>query len=468
MFRILTSLWNYTILLKKIVNFYKLQQLQEISNYDIYLFVTKIIPNIQSCGCVCIKFCQWITPILDCVCNDSDEKPKWLIELEQFYEKCPNHDDKYTLEIYHKEFKEPLSKNYCLEDIIGSGSIGQVYKIKHKHTNKYYAMKILHPNVKYDMWLFKKIFILLVKFNIFKNIVHKYLPFNIELFLDLFEEQLNMIHEANNLCLMKHNNIKNNHIVKFPELIQISESILIMTYQPAKTIDDIDLSEYEKSKLFTLLYLFSQSSCKIDNFIHGDLHIGNWKINSDKQIQLYDFGYCVSVDNKIIKLLDDAVLKASDKKNNYQESIDLCIELFHLSGDIIKPVIHKYYDNIDKRCIADPEIFLNLIYSLCNELNLIVQPYIVQLLIILVQNNKYVMKYNINNKQGKSPDEHIIFKNQFINFCNICDTYNVFLDYKQEMIDTLNKEQVNTNELFDALDDSNFINNEIKSLLKFD
>ena len=38
-------------------------------------------------------------------------------------------------------------KNMKIINIIGSGSIGQVYKIKDKRTNEFYALKCIHPDI---------------------------------------------------------------------------------------------------------------------------------------------------------------------------------------------------------------------------------------------------------------------------------------------------------------------------------
>ena len=44
---------------------------------------------------------------------------------------------------------------YEIIDIIGSGSIGQVYKIKCKKSNKYHVMKVKHPNIESQIILFE-------------------------------------------------------------------------------------------------------------------------------------------------------------------------------------------------------------------------------------------------------------------------------------------------------------------------
>ena len=58
------------------------------------------------------------------------EKPLWLTKFESFYENCEVHDIEYTKEIYKESFHSELDKDYEIIDVIASGSIGQVYKLK--------------------------------------------------------------------------------------------------------------------------------------------------------------------------------------------------------------------------------------------------------------------------------------------------------------------------------------------------
>ena len=127
------------------------------------IVLDKLIDKITSCGSVAIKFCQWITPKLEVMYLEEDiqnnSKPLWLKKLENFYENCYNHDFEYTLNAYQASFKRNLLQDYEILDIIGSGSIGQVYLLQEKILTEYtnpqkYVMKILHPNVKNEIYYF--------------------------------------------------------------------------------------------------------------------------------------------------------------------------------------------------------------------------------------------------------------------------------------------------------------------------
>ena len=79
--------------------------------------------------------------------NKDRTKPLWLRILEAFYENCDNHSIDYTIEEYETIFHENFNETYEILEIIGSGSIGQVYLIQEKPLKEYttpkkYVMKI--------------------------------------------------------------------------------------------------------------------------------------------------------------------------------------------------------------------------------------------------------------------------------------------------------------------------------------
>ena len=138
------------------------------------LLLDNLIKKIKLCGSVAIKFCQWVIPKLEVIHLQKEEiqkefKPLWLKKLENFYENCDNHDLKFTLDTYEKTFNTKLQNEYEIIDIIGSGSIGQVYLLESKPPTKFtkpekYVMKILHPSVKNEIYYFR------LYFNFVKNL----------------------------------------------------------------------------------------------------------------------------------------------------------------------------------------------------------------------------------------------------------------------------------------------------------
>ena len=87
-----------------------------------------IIQNIQDCGCVAIKFTQWIIPLIECNMEPNSLSFP-LHKLESFYEDCNHHTINYTQEIYKKELNESLDSRYEINELIASASMGQVYRV---------------------------------------------------------------------------------------------------------------------------------------------------------------------------------------------------------------------------------------------------------------------------------------------------------------------------------------------------
>jgi len=456
-------------LCKQINTFYRLYLSKTIEENDINEFVQQIIPCIKQCGCICIKFCQWLTPILDSLYNEIDKEPYWLRTLERLYEDCPDHSLRYTFNQYKEDFGESLDETYDVTDVIGSGSIGQVYKVQHKLSKEYFALKIIHPTVHHDMWFFRLITHLLLMIPYTNNIIYNVLPYDIPQFLDLFEQQLDMVHEANNLSQMKYNYIDNNMII-IPNLIRCSPNIIIMSYEEGVSLDDSIISEYEKMKIIVLLYLVVRYNFEHKHFNHADLHKGNWKITKDKKLVIYDFGYCFKTKNKdIIKYLASAFIDTDN--TNGSENLELLIlELMNDSSKVTQDYVHEYVDkNINKdRVIAEPSIILNHVFSVAKGLNIILIPQLIQAIIVQIQNIKYITKYSINNVNEQWTDGTNIYRNDYLDYYTLCKTLDIFPELQDYFKQTLNEKQVEVNELFDMLDESKNITDKVRHLLKFD
>ena len=51
-------------------------------------------------------------------------------KCEELYDDCNWHSLDYFKKIYKKTFNKDLDEDYSIEEQLGSGSIGQVYKVK--------------------------------------------------------------------------------------------------------------------------------------------------------------------------------------------------------------------------------------------------------------------------------------------------------------------------------------------------
>ena len=228
--------------------------------------------NVSNCGAVMIKFCQWITPKLELIYLESNDitkssKPGWLTKLEKFYENCEEHDIEYTKEEYLETFKEDINEKYELLEVIGSGSIGQVYLINDKKDKNQKVLKILHPEVASQINFFKTFLKFILFFPCIKNKIMAIFPFDLFEFINQFLEQTNLVNEANNLLYFERF-YNNNEYIVIPKLFKISKNILIMSYEPGINIESEELNDYKVNKLVNLYHLFVRENQMIENFNH--------------------------------------------------------------------------------------------------------------------------------------------------------------------------------------------------------
>jgi predicted unusual protein kinase regulating ubiquinone biosynthesis (AarF/ABC1/UbiB family) len=227
----------------------------------------------------------------------SDESKE---ELSYIFEECTTHSWEDTEKIYLHEFGKYIDEDFCInyKDTvpIGSGTIGQVYRLYSKHYNDYVALKVRHINVYDDAHNFVKIFTRVI------NIMNAFafMPFTILIneFLENICIQLDYTNEAYNTDVLRKNNLNNKHII-IPTVYYSSESVICMSYHdgvPFTSITDNVL----KSRISHDLLMFNMSSILIHDLLHCDLHYGNWKVDikgDDYNIIIYDCGIMGSTFN---------------------------------------------------------------------------------------------------------------------------------------------------------------------------
>ena len=470
--------WDYVSLTKQLYNLYNRYQVnQDLETDEIHSMIDNITTKITDCGSVWIKFTQWATPILELMyAKEVKIKPYWLQKLELFYENCPVHDIHYTKEIYRREFNEELDDYYELGEVIGSGSIAQVYKLTDKITRKEYAMKIIHPDVNYQLSITKRFIDIILYFPCIRNTIYGIFPIDCKLFFNQFEEQINMNQESNNLMKM-YSHFKDNDFVIIPTLLKSSENILIMSNEEGTRMDNLDISYYSKSKVINILHLFIKTNQLFYNFNHGDIHKGNWKVrkeNDDYKIVIYDFGFCWNLhpkDMHMNNMITDAFEETDDGIRD--DDIFITIIQFIINDDSkeMNTIIKKYIDdNIgNDYFLVEPVALFNIIMDICKQNSVILDPLFIQMIIILIQTYQYFSKYNINNAENLPKNKYRVYREKYLDIYTICDTYNIFPEYKQYIKDRLQEKDIKFNGLFDVLDITDITSNtEIHNLLKFD
>ena len=179
----------------------------------------KFLRTIKGCGCIPIKFIQWMLPVLYLLC---DKKYYNILNIyKETYEECYFHSIEHTLKIYENNFNKKLYDDYLTIDCLKSGSIGQVYKITDNNNNKY-AMKVIHPYIRYEIFIIRHIIYYLTCFMNIRLI-------DINKFFEIFTKQTDFLNEGNNI-LQFYEKYKDNDKIIIPQLIKVSNDIIIMEY----------------------------------------------------------------------------------------------------------------------------------------------------------------------------------------------------------------------------------------------
>uniref|UniRef100_A0A6C0BT22 Protein kinase domain-containing protein n=1 Tax=viral metagenome TaxID=1070528 RepID=A0A6C0BT22_9ZZZZ len=471
------NIYNYFKLCYRLYSYYSFYQNNNEHNITI---LDNIIFSVQECGSVMIKFCQWITPKLELIYLDTvqkdEEKPQWLIKLENFYEKCENHSLEYTKNHYYHIFNENIEDKYSIGDIIGSGSIGQTYLLTEKSTGNEYVMKILHPNVKKQISFFKRFMKIILYFSCIKNKFKKIFPFDLFEFIDQFNQQTNFIDESNHL-LYFYKEYENNNFIIIPRLIKCSQSIIIMTYEKGVSLDDSKLDDYQKNKIVNLYHLFVRNNQMLKNYNHGDLHPGNWKVsideenNKDHKLVFYDFGYCWSIPNDLFKEVGTTFFDTFEECDNINpmESIDKLTHLMYLSilypdgnKDEFKKDLKRFvevkFKNLDNLNIY---VCLKIIVEYCINHNLYINPILLQCFIILIQGQKMFEKYGLMTSKNNVISDYTVYREKYLDILTFCRTYNIFPEHSEYIEYKLNNKQIEVTNIFDTID----LDESIKELL---
>ena len=426
----MTSIINYT----KLLVWSGIYYFQKEKSETIFKIIVK---NIKESGCITIKFVQWLLPKLEAIYDIQKDNPKhkWFYNLEEVYENCDYHGLEYTKRIYEKDFKRNIDYDYDIIDEIASGSIGQVYKIKSKYDDRYFAMKVIHPNVNSNLYLMKYILKFLYNAPMIKDIIRYYFPIEIGDFIRDFIIQTDMVNEGNNILYF--NDIyKDQDTFIIPKVYKFSRNILIMSYEEGTVFDDIETSDYMKYKMIILNKIFVKSNQHTHRVMHGDLHKGNWKVRviGDKiQLVIYDFGFCWRIPEYLSSedsmFVDRSMITPIENVQDYAKALYYLINKMSTMDSIldsINRVSHKMIQEGKTSLYDDPLFLINLILEDSRKNNYLIDSFIFQSVILHNQLCNNLLKYGINvRNEGKEQ----YFKNQVFNIINICETYQTCLKY---------------------------------------
>lgn len=275
----LSDFWKCTQLMYRL---YKLFNNESDEN------IRMVEESARSCGVIGIKLMQFL------LMHDGFLSQSGKRKISHVFDQCESHSWKYTVDIYERTFGNDIHDDFNIvrqdKVPIGSGSIGQVYRLFHRKHERYVAVKVKHPHVDDVASRFinniSRIITLVgyVKRIPFALFIHE--------FLNNVHQQLDYVNEAHNTIEMRKNFLEENHVI-IPEIYSYNDHIIIMSHHEGvsfETIKDTPLS----TQVSCDIYLFMMSSLINHDFIHCDMHYGNWSIqllpDDEYKIIIFDCG----------------------------------------------------------------------------------------------------------------------------------------------------------------------------------
>lgn len=420
--------------------------------------------NIKKSGPVLIKLVQWTLPKIEFMYDIKGNNRVLFEKLEELYERCDFHSLSYTEKINIEEFQSEITSDYDEIEEIASGSIGQVYKLKDNKGN-YYALKILHPNINRQLYFFRFLFLVIRYISPLHRFINYYFPVDLLSFIKDFQMQSNFINEANN-NLRFHQMYENNPCIIIPKLRRVSKNIIIMDYEEGDTYNYSENTTIMNWKIVSLLKLFAKNNEAIFNFMHGDLHKGNWKfrkVSKDIKLIIYDFGFCWRLPDMIYKnlvFLNHVLMNINisqytntTDKSHIQDLASIC-RIFtenRASKDIIYEEIEKLRKD-DKLAITDPLFFVKLILNGCRRVKMSLNSYALACVISHTQlSGLFKLLVDDNLKNDKDYNERYVYFQYFSDLINFCETNNIFVDYLDHLKNEFKTEKKIRNIKFDSL-----------------
>lgn len=366
----IADIWNCARLVYAIFRIFK---------HESMLNVTFLKIAASRCGTVGTKLLQFIMMHDGIISSDCKK------HFQHVFEDCKTHDWVYTLHAYRRAFGHSLYDDFVVTPEstvpVGSGSIGQVYRLYSKSEGKHVAVKVKHPNIDRDAARFvRNIMRIMAITDVFYKI-----PFALIIreFLVNIQLQLDFRNEAANMDQLRKHFASEPHIV-IPEVIAKSDDVIVMTYHKGVSFQDIQ-DKGTRARVSCDMFMFMAVSIVCYDFVHCDMHFGNWKVDPDtEQLIIYDCGIIgrtgrPAINDRVLKAafdgdyIDLAYVVAPDFENHGPELKDYikCIMAKHYPGtaDRFADFLKKAFQcrvPIDKdvlRCIQGLIICISTIFS---------------------------------------------------------------------------------------------------------
>lgn len=420
-----------------LINKISKNNLNDLSEEELLKIKNLVIDN----GAITIKFIQWY---ISNVTVEPNSKIDFI--FGDLFDNCPIHSIKNTEEIFYEDFKIKIEDivDFQSMEVIGSGSIGQVYKCN-LYNGKEVAIKVKHHDVErianYQMYSINFV-ILLQKIKFFKDLLN--IHFDLNDFIGNLLLQLEFKNEVFN-CYRFRKLYEKNDMIIFPNVYYYSNNIIISEFIDGVEMDSLSL--YKKQKVGLNFYCFILSSIMFNDFVHGDLHKKNWKVKiEDKKYKLiiYDFGICFQTGHlncnketweafeefKIDEIIDNFKYMIKESNNLSDKDIeelqirDKINDIHEEAFSAIK-IVYIVLELLEKKNLLLSRIFFNILVTM-----ILLQKLFIEVEFVVVPSQTQ------DEKQKKNIDR----LSDIMAYCKSTNTYDEVYNYLENKLNRLKEE----------------------------
>jgi len=336
------SLYKYSLFIYSVY-----QLINEQNESKIEKLAENVKKNAIMCGPLAVKLIQFM------IMRNYLSK---TTTLDFVLENCMEHSFEETKKMYLEDYGRSINYDYIIDSTkpIGSGSIGQVYKVFSIKEDDYIALKVKHPGIDIQVTEFIQVIKLILRMLSVINSV-SLLQHIIVQYIDNIYTQIDYTEEAKNTMKLKRC-FKNEKRIIIPEVYNFTSNFIAMSYHEGQSYSSITDKRIKTLSSF-YINVFGMASVLVHDMLHGDLHHGNWKVqvHNDNEIKIviYDCGLVYSSgDLEYNKKLMEYIFMA-----NYEELLYVVNDKkdHHLIKECMKSINSKNPKNAYERL----NIFLN-------------------------------------------------------------------------------------------------------------